>query len=198
MNIIAYNLKLSEEIARYNMSLDMKIQEALNEQVNAEMFSACLYLSMGSWFEDQNLNGFANWFRCQYLEENMHGMKIYNFINERGGRVKLKHIDGPETDWNSFIEVFEDVARHEAHVTSLINHLVFLAREAKDYASESFLMWYVDEQVEEEATADELLSRLKMIKDNPDALYNLDKELASRVPSPNVLPIHLGQSVANA
>ena len=177
------------------MSLNDKINKALNEQVNAEMYSAYLYLSMGSWFEEQNLTGFANWFRCQYLEENMHGMKIYNFINERGGRALLTAIESPRTDWDSFIEVFEQVAEHEAHVTSLINNLVHLSREIKDYASESFLMWYVDEQVEEEATADELLSRLKLIKDDPSALYNMDNELKSRAPSPNVIPINLGQSV---
>lgn len=178
------------------MSLNKKMNEALNEQVNAEMFSAYLYLSMGSWFEEKNLSGFANWFRCQYLEENMHGMKIFNFINERGGRAVLKQIDGPDTEWDSFVSVFEEVVKHEAHVTSLINNLVFLSRELKDFASESFLMWYVDEQVEEEATADELLSRLKLIQDNPTALYNMDSDLKSRMPSVNVLPINLGQSVS--
>jgi ferritin len=179
------------------MSLNKKMNDALNEQVNAEMYSAYLYLSMGSWFEDQNLMGFANWFRCQYLEENMHAMKIYNFINERGGRAILAPITGPKTVWESYVEVFEDVAEHEAHVTNLINDLVFLSRELKDFASESFLMWYVDEQVEEEATADELLSRLKLIKNDPSALYNMDSELKSRAPSPNVVPIHLGQAVQN-
>jgi len=177
------------------MSLDSKMNDALNEQINAEMYSAYLYLSMGSWFEDQNLMGFANWFRCQYLEENMHAMKFYNFVNERGGRVILKAIEGPRTEWGSWIEAFEQVAEHEAHVTSLINNLMAQARELKDFASESFLMWYVDEQVEEEATADELLSRLKLIGSDPNALYNLDTELKGRAPSPNVIPIHLGQAV---
>jgi ferritin len=177
------------------MSLNEKMLNSLNEQVNAEMYSAYLYLSMGSWFEEKNMAGFANWFRCQYLEENMHAMKIYNFINERGARVILKSIGSPDTDWNSFVSVFTAVAEHEAHITSLINDLVFLAREVKDLATESFLMWYVDEQVEEESSADELLSKLKMIGNNPDALFNLDKELGARVPSPSVLPIHLGQSI---
>ncbi len=177
------------------MALDKKMEKALNEQVNAEMYSAYLYLSMGSWFEDQNLIGFANWFRCQYLEENMHAMKIYNFINERGGRVVLKPIEGPETEWKNFVSVFEQVAEHEAHVTNLINKLVTLSRELSDYASESFLMWYVDEQVEEEATADELLSRLKMIGSDANALFNMDTELKTRQPSPNVLPFHLNQPV---
>lgn len=175
------------------MALDKKIADALNEQVNAEMYSAYLYLSMGSWFEDQNLMGFAHWFRCQYLEENMHAMKMYNFVYERGARVRLKPIEGPETDWKSFLEVFQQVAEHEAHVTSLINKLVALARDINDYASESFLMWYVDEQVEEEATADELVSRLKLIGSDPNALLMMDAELKARGPSPNVLPIHLGE-----
>ncbi len=176
------------------MSLNNKISKAFNEQINAEMYSAYLYLSMGSWFEEKNLAGFANWFRCQYLEENMHAMKIYNFVNDRGGRVLLDTIQGPKTEWASFVEVFEEVAAHEAHVTSLINNLMYLSRELKDFASESFLMWYVDEQVEEEATADELLSRLKLIQSDPSALYTMDNELKGRVPSPSVLPIHLGQS----
>lgn len=178
------------------MALDKKMTEALNEQVNAEMYSAYLYLSMGSWFEEKGLLGIAHWFRCQYLEENMHGMKIYNFIFERGASVTLKAIDGPITDWKSYLDVFQQVAEHEAHVTSLINNLVGLARELKDYASESFLMWFVDEQVEEEATAGELVSRMKLIGDNPNALLMLDNELKSRGVSPNVLPIHLGDPIA--
>ncbi len=178
------------------MSLSKEMTKAFNDQINAEMFSAYLYLSMGSWFEERNLMGFANWFRCQFLEENMHGMKMYNFVNERGAKVNLKPIEGPKTEWNSYIEVFEQVAEHEAHVTSLINKMVKISRDLSDYASESFLMWYVDEQVEEEATADELLSRLKLIGSDPNALINLDTELKGRAPSPNVIPIHLGQPVA--
>ena len=141
---------------------------------------------------------FANWFRCQYLEENMHAMKFYNFINERGGRVTLKAIAGPDTDWKSFVQVFEQVAEHEAHVTSLINKLVAQSRSVNDYASESFLMWYVDEQVEEEATADEMLSRLKLVGNDPNGILTMDTELKSRAPSPNVIPIHLGQPVTVA
>lgn len=177
------------------MALDKKMAHALNEQINAEMYSAYLYLSMGSWFEEKGLLGIAHWFRCQYLEENMHGMKMYNFVFERGDRVSLKAIDDPKTEWTTYLEVFQEVAEHEAHVTSLINNLVRLARELNDYASESFLMWFVDEQVEEEATAGELVSRLKLIGDNPNALLMLDNELKSRGVSPNVLPIHLGEPV---
>lgn len=178
------------------MSIDKEMQDAINEQINAEIYSAYLYLSMSSWFEDQNLIGFSNWMRCQYLEESMHAMKLYNFVNERGGRVYLKPIAGPETDWDTFEGVFEQVAEHEAHVTKLINNLVTIAKKLNDYASESFLMWFVDEQVEEEATADELLTRLRMIKGDNNALYTLDTELKNRAPAPAVLPMILGKPVA--
>ncbi|NQT59281.1 MAG: ferritin [Bacteroidetes bacterium] len=178
------------------MSIDKEMQDAINEQINAEIYSAYLYLSMSSWFEDRNLVGFSNWMRCQYLEESMHAMKLYNFVNERGGRVLLKPIAGPETDWESYDSVFVQVAEHEAHVTKLINNLVAIARKLNDYASESFLMWYVDEQVEEEATADEILTRLRMIKGDNNALYTLDTELKTRAPALAVLPTILGQPVA--
>lgn len=177
------------------MSIDKKMQEAINDQINAELYSAYLYLSMASHFEDLNLKGFANWMRCQYLEETMHAMKFFNFVNERGGRVTLKPIAGPEVSWDSFVAVFEHVADHEAHVTSLINNLVHIARGLNDYASDSFLMWFVDEQVEEEASADEILTRLKMIGNDANALYTLDTELKARVPAPAVVPIVLGQAV---
>lgn len=178
------------------MAVNKKMADALNEQINAEMYSAYLYLSMGSWFEDKGLLGIAHWFRCQYLEENMHAMKIYNFVFERGAKVNLKAIEGPKTEWTTYLEVFQQVAEHEEHVTSLINNLVTLARELNDYASESFLMWFIDEQVEEEATAGDLVSRMKLIGDNPNALLMLDAELKARGASPNVLPIHLGEPVA--
>ena len=180
------------------MSIDKNMEHAINDQIQAEMFSAYLYLSMGSWFEEQNLMGFANWMRCQYLEETMHAMKFYNFVNERGGRVTLQPIEGPDTNWTSIVEVFEKVGEHEAYITSRINKLVALARSINDFASDSFLMWYVDEQVEEESVADELLSRLKMIQGDANALYTLDTELKARVPAPAVLPTILGASVTTA
>ncbi len=159
------------------------------------MYSTNLYLSMGAWFEEQNLTGFANWFRCQHLEENMHAMKFYNFINERGGRFILSGVECPETEWDSMVAVFEHVAEHEAHVTTLVNNLVQLSRDLKDFASESFLMWFVDEQVEEEDSADELLCRLKLIQHDPSAIYNMDNLLSARAPSPDVIPVYMGQSV---
>lgn len=178
------------------MSIDKEMQDAFNEQINAEFYSAYLYMSMSSWFEDQNLSGFSNWMRCQYLEETMHGMKMYNFVNERGGRIELKAIAGPETDWESAEAVFQQVVEHEAHVTKLINKLVGISRKLNDYASESFLMWFVDEQVEEEDTADDMLTRLRMIKGDNNALYTMDTELKGRAAAPAALPTILGQPVA--
>ncbi|MDC7223226.1 MAG: ferritin [Spirochaetales bacterium] len=170
------------------MSIDKKMEDAINEQINAEMHSAYLYLSMATWFEEKNLGGFAHWMKGQYMEETMHAMKMYNFLTERGGRVLLKPIKEVDTDWADQIAVFEQVAAHEALVTSLINKLVRLSRELDDYASESFFMWFVDEQVEEEATADEILQKLKMIKDDPTGTFQMDTELSARPVSAQTLP----------
>ena len=144
--------------------INKKMQDALNAQVNAEMYSAYLYLSMESFFKSLNLNGFANWMRVQTQEEMMHAMKIYDFIYERGGRVLLKTVEGPQTKWDSPLAVFEAVLKHEQKVTSLINDLVDLAIEEKDHATNSFLQWFVNEQVEEEASADEKVRQLKMME----------------------------------
>ncbi|MDT8302230.1 MAG: ferritin, partial [Sedimentisphaerales bacterium] len=142
--------------------ISKKMEEALNEQVNAELYSAYLYLSMESFFKSQNLNGFANWMRIQTQEEVMHAMKMYDFINERGGRILLAAIEGPTTEWDSTLEVFKAVYEHEQKVTGLINNLVDLAITEKDHATNSFLQWFVNEQVEEEATASEILQTLKL------------------------------------
>ena len=141
-----------------------KMEDALNEQVNAELFSSYLYLSMESWFKSKNLSGFANWMRVQTQEEMTHAMKIYDFIDERGGRIALKAIDGPQTEWDSPLAVFEAVYEHEQKVTGLINDLVDLAIKEKDHATNSFLQWFVTEQVEEEASADEAIQQLKMVQ----------------------------------
>ena len=175
------------------MAIDKKMEEAINRQINAELYSAYLYLSMASWFEEQNLLGFTNWMKCQYLEETMHGMKFYNFLNDRGGRALLTAIDSPNTKWKSPLEVFEEVYAHEQKVTALVNDLVYLSKEIRDYASESLLKWFIDEQVEEEATADQIVSRLKLIGNEPSALLLLDQELAARAVSALALPTILGQ-----
>ena len=160
------------------------MQDALNAQVNAEMYSAYLYLSMESFFKSLNLNGFANWMRVQTQEEMMHAMKIYDFIYERGGRVLLKTVEGPQTKWDSPLAVFEAVLKHEQKVTSLINDLVDLAIEEKDHATNSFLQWFVNEQVEEEASADEKVRQLKMMENAPGGMFMLDRELGQRVFTP--------------
>ena len=161
-----------------------KLEKALNEQVNAEMYSAYLYLSMESYFKSLNLNGFAAWMRVQTQEEMMHAMKIYDFINERGGRILLKTIEGPQTTWDSPLAVFEAVSEHEQKVTSLVNNLVDLAIEEKDHATNSFLQWFVNEQVEEEASADEAVQQLKMMENAPGGMFMLDRELGQRVFTP--------------
>jgi ferritin len=164
--------------------ISKNMEEALNEQVNAELYSAYLYLSMESYFKAQNLNGFANWMRIQTQEEVSHAMKIYDFINERGGRVLLKAIEGPATEWDSALTVFNAVYAHEQKVTSLINNLVDLAIKEKDHATNSFLQWFVNEQVEEEASADAIVQQLKMMEKAPGGMFMLDRELRQRVFTP--------------
>ena len=164
--------------------ISKKMEEALNEQVNAELYSSYLYLSMESFFKSQNLNGFANWMRIQTQEEVMHAMKMYDFINERGGRVLLKAIEGPQTEWDSTLAVFKAVYEHEQKVTGLINNLVDLAITEKDHATNSFLQWFVNEQVEEEASADEIVQQLKMMENAPGGIFMFDRELGQRVFTP--------------
>ena len=164
--------------------ISRKMEEALNEQLNAELYSAYLYLSMEAYFESINLPGFANWMRAQTQEELMHAMKIYDFVNERGSRVILQSIAQPPTEWESPLAVFEATYKHEQKVTGLINNLVNLAVEEKDHATNSFLQWFVKEQVEEEDNVSTVLGQLKLIKDSPQALYMMDKELGQRVFTP--------------
>ena len=164
--------------------ISKKMEEALNGQVNAELYSAYLYLSMESYFKSLNLNGFAVWMRVQTQEEVAHAMKIYDFINERGGRVTLKAIEGPPTEWDSPLAVFEAVYVHEQKVTGLINDLVDLAIKEKDHATNTFLQWFVNEQVEEESSADEVVQQLKMMENAPGGMFMLDRELGQRIFTP--------------
>ncbi len=161
-----------------------KMVEALNEQVNAELYSAYLYLAMEAYFQSANLPGFANWMRVQTQEEVAHAMKIYDFLNERGGRVTLTAIAKPQAQWKSPLAAFEAAYRHEQKVTTLINGLVDLAIKEKDHATNSFLRWFVDEQVEEEASADEIVQKLKRAEKAPGAMYMIDKEMTQRVFTP--------------
>ena len=161
-----------------------KIQEAFNEQINAELYSSYLYLAMSAYFESTGLPGFANWMRCQAQEEVVHAMKFYSFICERGGTVKLGAIDGPPIKWESPLGVFEEAYAHEQKVTGLINGLVDLAIEEKDHASNNFLQWFVAEQVEEEASADEVVQKIKLAGERGGGLFMVDRELGQRVFTP--------------
>ena len=160
--------------------LSNKMQDALNEQINAEIWSAYLYLSMSAYFEDQNLPGFANWMKTQWQEEISHSIKMFDYINERGGRVLLKPIAEVKTEWNNAIEVFTETLEHERLVSSLINKLVDIAISESDHATNNMLQWFVAEQVEEEATAESLLEQLKMIDGFGHGMLMLDRELAQR------------------
>jgi ferritin len=168
--------------------ISKKMEEALNAQINAEMYSAYLYLSMAADFEDKNLPGFANWMYMQAQEEFGHAARFYNYISEQQGKVKLAAIDAPQTEWANPVAVFEAVYKHEQYVTSLINNLVSLAMEEKDFASNIFLQWFVTEQVEEESNASSLLAKLKMVGDNVQGLFMMDRELAQRVAGATVVP----------
>jgi ferritin len=139
---------------------------------------------MEAYFKSLNLIGFANWMRVQTQEEITHAMKIYEFINDRGGRITLKAIDGPDTKWNSPLAVFKAVCEHEQKVTGLINNLVNLAIGEKDHATNTFLQWFVNEQVEEESSADQVVQQLKMMEKAPGGMFMLDRELAQRVFTP--------------
>ena len=161
-------------------TIGKKMQDAMNEQINKEFFSSYLYLSMAAYFEDKNLMGFAHWMRQQADEEREHAMKFYNFILDAGGRVYLKAIEAPETDWKSNLEVAEQVAEHEAKVTASIHDLYELAQQEKDYAAQVMLQWFITEQVEEENTAMTVVDRLKIAGDDGAALLFLDRELGSR------------------
>ena len=158
-----------------------KMQTALNEQANAEFYSSYLYLSMSAYFQSVSLSGFSHWMRIQAQEELMHAMKFYDFVNERAGRVLLKKIDEPKTQWDSPIAVFEHVIKHEQEVTRRINNLVNVANEEKDHATNIFLQWFVTEQVEEEASAAEVLHKLNLTHGEGSGLFMMDRELAQRV-----------------
>ena len=156
------------------------MQDALNKHLNEEFYSSYLYLSMAAYFEEQNFKGFANWFKIQSQEEYGHALKFYAFINQTGGDVKLTEIGAPKTNWKSVMEAFKDTLAHEKKITGLIHKLVDLAMQSKDYAANNFLQWFVNEQVEEVATVEEIINKLEMIGDNKGGLYMLDRELGQR------------------
>jgi ferritin len=166
--------------------INKKMEKAINEQINAEFYSAYLYLAMSTHFAAEGLAGFATWMRMQVQEEMFHAMKMYDFLNERGGRVVLAAINQPPADWKSPLDVFEKVAAHEVKVTGMINDLVNLALTEKDHATYIFLQWFVTEQVEEEASASGVRQKLKLIGKDASGLFVLDREMGQRVFTPPV------------
>lgn len=166
--------------------INKRVEEAFNIQINAELYSAYLYLSMAAYFEAQNLPGFANWMRVQFQEEQFHAFKMFNFVNERGGRVILTKIDGPKVEWENVVDVYEEVLAHEQHVTSLINNIMDIAIDERDHATKSFLNWFIDEQVEEESTAEAIISELKLIDGKGNGILMMDREFRARVFTPPV------------
>ena len=161
--------------------LNKKVEKALNEQVVAELYSSYLYLSMSADLDDKNLPGFAHWMKVQAQEELYHGIKIYEYILERGGTIALDTIDRPQSTWKDPLAIFKAAYKHETKVTGMINKLVDLAIKEKDHATNNFLQWFVEEQVEEEASADGIVQKLTLVKGGSGILM-LDKEMGGRAP----------------
>lgn len=162
--------------------LSQSLQDALNEQIKNEFYSAHVYLSMSSWFEDKGLPGFAKWMRVQYGEELEHGLKIFDFINDRDGKALVYGFDAPPADWKSPLDVFENSYAHEKKVTAMINNLYKMAQLEPDYATLVLMQWFISEQVEEEKSAKLIVDQLKMAGDSASAILILDRELGARTP----------------
>ena len=160
--------------------INAKLEEAFNDQINKELYSAYLYLAMKVRFQEMNLDGFVNWFDVQFKEENAHAMGMFDYLDERGGNIDLRAIDKPDVKSESIIGIFEQVLEHEEYVTSRINALCDVADEVKDRAALNFLNWYIKEQVEEEANVGGLLAKLRLIGEDKKALLMLDSELKAR------------------
>ena len=156
------------------------VQDAINEQINQELYSAYTYLSMSAYCESTNLTGFANWMRMQSREEVAHAMRLYDYVVDRGGRVFLKAIDAPPVDFRSPLDVMQQTLEHEQHVTALIEKLYEVALKETDYATQAALQWFITEQVEEEKNASAIVEQLRMVGDNRTALLMLDMELGKR------------------
>lgn len=160
--------------------LSKKLEDAINEQINKELYSGYLYLSMSSYCEAENLPGFAKWMRAQAQEEVDHAMRLFDHVNARGGRVVLKAIEMPPPVWKSPLEMFKEVLEHERKVTGMINRLYELALEEKDYATQMELQWFVTEQVEEEESAGQVVDQLERVGEQPMGLLMLDRQLGER------------------
>lgn len=161
--------------------LNEKIENAITAQINEELYSSYLYLAMAAHLSNIGLNGFANWMNIQVQEEMNHAKFLFDFVLERGGKIELNQIAKPPSTWDNITQIFEETVKHEKYISSRINDIVTLALEEKDHATASFLRWFVDEQVEEEATAEDWLNKLKLTKAEGTALFFLDQEAAKRV-----------------
>ena len=161
--------------------ISSNMEKAFNDQIAAEFYSAHLYLAMASYLESIDLPGFANWMRIQYQEEDSHAMKIFDYVIERDGRAILKPFDGPPADWQFPLDVFESAYKHEQKVTGLINNLMETGQSEKDHAAQIFLQWFVNEQVEEEASVKAIIQQLKLLGDSKAGLFQVDRELGQRV-----------------
>ena len=161
-----------------------KLEEAINKQINAELWSAYIYLSTSAHFANKGLPGFANWFKVQFHEEQDHALKFMNYLIAKGNKVELHPIEEVDNSWKTVISAFEVTLNHERVVTSLINDLVSLARSENDYATENMLQWYINEQVEEEESAQGMIDALKLIGESGLGIYTMDKELSQRSYAP--------------
>ncbi len=161
-----------------------KIEDALNQQVAAEFYSAYLYLSMSAFLESIDLPGFATWMRVQYQEEVSHAEKMFDHVIERDGRAAVRAWEAPPAEWKSVLDIFETAYAHEQKVTGLINDMVNLALSEKDHATYNFLQWFVNEQVEEEASAKAIVQQLKLLGDSKGGLFMIDRELGRRTFTP--------------
>jgi ferritin len=162
------------------MKINKKVVDVLNKQVNAEFWSAYLYLSMSAWCESKGLKGFANWMRVQFQEETSHALKIHDYVLNRSGEIKLQPIAAVETSWKSILHVFEETYKHECVVTEMIANCYETALAEKDHATASMLKWFIDEQTEEESNALEIIDQLKLVGEKGDGIYILDKEMSAR------------------
>ena len=160
--------------------MNKKLVDAINAQIKNEFYSAFLYLAMASYAADEELLGFEAWLLAQAAEEQLHATKFVNYLHERGERAVIKGFNDPKNDYTSILEVFESALEHEKFVTSKINELMHIAHDERDYASVNFLNWYIDEQVEEEASFATIINKLKMVASSPVGLYQLDKEVGGR------------------
>ena len=161
--------------------INSKLEAVINQQINAELYSAYLYLSMSAYFESMNLPGFANWMKVQFEEEQFHALKFYNYLVSRGGRVVLEAIEKPQFEWKNPIEVFEHTLEHEKHVTALLNNIAEVAEVEKDRPTRNLMIWFIDEQVEEEGNAEKIINELKLIGGEGHGMLMLDREFATRV-----------------